>query len=197
MPPTPIPDGFGIATLKVLRTGASAPDVWTFGYALPAGASTPDGNANTISSSWVNQFTAASTLNVYTYIGCHVLQNEGGFLSAGDKVSSVAGTLSAAAAAPAIAVRVTKRTAFAGRKYRGRVFLPPAYVSETNINEAGVIDASTLASIQTKATAFYAAMVTADMPLHLLHSGATAPTAITSLIVRTSVGTQRRRQDLL
>src|SRR5690349_12163030 len=146
MPPTPIPAGYGIATYKLLRTAASQPDVVTCGY-FATGTRTADGDATQAAADWIAHFTAASTLDSYTFVGVHILRNIGGSLEAGDHVQSTAGTVNAAATSPAIAVRVTKKTALAGRKFRGRMYLPPAYIAEANIDINGVIDATTLASL--------------------------------------------------
>lgn len=200
MPPTPIPTAHGIATIKYLRGGASSEDVVTIGYHFTA-AQSADQDAADIEGYWIGAFTAASTLNSYTHTGVHVLRNNAGALEAGDAVVSIAGTVSAAAAAPAIAVRVTKKTHLAGVKFRGRMYLPPAFVSEANIDASGVIDSATLTSIQSHANSFLSAFNGGSPPAAgkavIIHQDGSAPTEITSLKVRTSVGTQRRRQALL
>jgi hypothetical protein len=98
-------------------------------------------------------------------------------------------------------VRVTKKSALAGRKFRGRFYLPPAFVSEANVDAGGIIDAATLTAIQAHADNFHIAMGAAAAPhpqgVYILHRDGSAPTITTSLKVRTSVGTQRRRQPLL
>lgn len=193
--PLVIPDGYGLASIKLNRTLAAHPNVCTVGYVIDD-TQTADDDASDLAAAWIGAFTAASTLNTYTFQGVHVLRNNGGSMEAGDHVQSTAGTVSADASAPAIAVRVTKRTAFAGVKFRGRMFLPPAYVAEANVNIAGEIDGATLASVQTKATGFLTAANAAGRLLVLLHSDATAPTLISSLVVRSGVGTQRRRQSI-
>lgn len=195
MTATPIPVGYGIATLKFLRTGASVPYVFTFGYAVDV-AITATVEATNISGRWTTVYGASSFLNSYTYVGCHVLRHVAAGYESGDLITSLAGTVNAPAASPAAAVRVTKRTAFVGRKYRGRVYLPPFAASESNVDTAGVIDGATLAAIQTRVTNFLTAMNASNNVLKLLHTDLSTPNTVTSLLVRNSVGTQRRRQKL-
>jgi len=195
MPPTPIPVGFGIATIKYLRTGAAAPYVTTWGYEVDV-TRTPDQEADDIRARWIAVFTAASVLNNYTFTGVHILRNVAGNLEAGDAVASVVGTVAAASENPATAVCVTKKTGLAGRKYRGRAYMSPAHISETNVSDAGIIDGATLTALQTKATAWFTSMAGTANDLVLLHSDGSAPTDLTALVVRSSVRTQRRRQKL-
>lgn len=196
MPPTPIPAGFGIATVKYLRTGATAPYVTTWGYSIDA-AITAAAEAANINGRWIGVWTAATTLNDYTLTGVHVLRNNAGALESGDYVASTTGTVAAQAENPATAVCITKQTALAGRKYRGRAYMPPAFISEANVSDAGIIDAGTLGGIQGRANGWLAVMTGSANDLYLLHSDGSAPTLITNLLVRTSVRTQRRRQQLV
>lgn len=196
MPPTPIPDQYGIATIKMLRTGAASPDVVTFGYSMDGVVQSADADAVGFKDHWIANFTAATTINSYTFIGVHTLRKQGAVLEAGDSVVSIVGTVAASATSPAVAVRVTKKTAFAGKGKRGRVFLPPAFISETNIDINGVIDTATLASLQTKCTGFFNACLP-DKRLVLLHADGSDPDDIIALTARSTVGTQRRRQAVL
>ncbi len=56
---------------------------------------------------------------------------------------------------PNVAVLVKKKTGFGGRKNRGRIYLPWS-VSESNINEVGVIDAAGMATVTNALAAFKA-----------------------------------------
>ena len=97
---------------------------------------------------------------------------------------------------PAVTVCVTKQTSYAGKKYRGRMYLPAAYLSEANVNAAGIIDGATYSSLQDQVSGLLADMNTAGLPMYLLHSDATDPTPVNDLLPRLSVRTQRRRQHL-
>lgn len=197
MTATPIPAGYGIATLKFLRSGADNPDVVTHGYVWGLADESADDDALAIANAWLASFPAADMLIEYTMVGVHVLRKVGATLEAGDKAESVEGTVNAPAAPPAVAARVTKRTALAGRKFRGRMYLPPAFLSDDNVDSAGVIDEATLGSLQTDADLYFDALVAANRAMYLLHLDESAPTLCTSLFVRTTVGTQRRRQAII
>jgi len=195
MPPTPIPDGYGIATIKVIRVADSVLESTTCGFKNNAGDSAP-ANATAIASAWLARFSAAETLDSYTFEGVNVLQVRSGVEESGEHVSATAGTLNADPVSPAVAVRITKQTLRAGRKYRGRMYLPPAYLAEANVDGGGIIDSATVASIQSNITAFQGDLAAIDLPAYLLHADLSTPTAIFSFEVRNSVGTQRRRQHL-
>jgi len=195
MPPTPIPVNYGIATVAVELVAAAQEFVVTFGFHnIPSNDAAT--NAATIQGIWNSNFPAASTLDSYKQIQTNVLQNVGGTLQSGTDVVSITGTVAAAPCSPAQAVRVTKRTLFAGRGFRGRMFLPPAYLSEANVNAAGVIDGATVTSLQGKVDGLLADLTAASLPMYLLHHDGSTPDAVQNLLVRSTIGTQRRRQIL-
>lgn len=196
MPPTPIPVGFGIFTAKYLRSGASTPDVTTFACANDP-AQNVQQDCDDISADWLSSFTAAKTLTVYTYIGGHYLRMVTGGLEAADHVQSTTGTVAAQATSPAVACRITKKTQAAGRKFRGRLFLPAAFTSESNVDANGLIDSATITSLQASADALLTALDASNHTMMLLHRDSSTPNPVTHLVVRSSVGTQRRRQPLV
>lgn len=193
MAPTPIPDNYGIATVVYTLTATGEEMVTTFGF-HNTGLNTADVAASDISDVWIASFTPATTLDSYTYTELKVLEKLGGSLLSGLFTSGAAGTVNAKPVPPAVAVRCTKNTALAGRKWRGRMFLPPAMIAEANVNNAGVIDSTTLDSIQTKCDDLLTGLADAGYPMYLLHHDLSTPTPVTTLQVRNHVGTQRRRQ---
>jgi hypothetical protein len=194
MPPTPLPAGFGVATIKYQNNNSGQIFVTDLGFTDDPTA-TAASQATAISSAWLGSFTAATSLNSYSFIGVAVLINRGGTYLSGQHIEHVAGTVNAEAVSPAIAVRVTKYTGIAGRKHRGRFYLPPAFLPEANVNTAGVIDAATQSGIQGRMNSFLAAInALAQGPVVLLHSDASTPDPIADFQVRSTVGTQRRRQ---
>lgn len=194
MPLTPIPSGFGIATIKYQRVDSGQVEVSTFGYQAD-NTESPSAEAQEISGLWMAQFTAGTSLAAYRHIGVHVLRNFGGVYASGDYITSIAGTVSAAPVPPAVCVCVTKQTAQAGRKHRGRMYLPGFALPAANVDDNGIIDNATLSGIQGRLDAFLTA-AGADTPPYLLHKDLSAPDLIFKLLARTSVRTQRRRQVL-
>jgi hypothetical protein len=90
-------------------------------------------------------------------------------------------------------LRVTKRTGFVGRQYRGRMYVPFTGL-ESDISAAGNITSTPLGTIRAAVSRFYANLVAVSISPYLLHSDAAiTPTPITSFFVQQKVGTQRRR----
>lgn len=90
------------------------------------------------------------------------------------------------------AVLVRKQTALGGRKHNGRLFWP--WVSEGNLDGAGVIGPTVVSSYQSAFDDFLSDLATADLPMWLLHTDSiTVPNLVTSLAVQSKVATQRRR----
>lgn len=191
-----VPEGYGLAVIKYEYIDTGEVMTTTFGF-----KNNPTDDAITcaefISESWTAGFTAATTLDSYRFLGVYVLIGIGGVHQAAETADNIDGTVAAAPVSPAVAVGVKKQTSFVGKKYRGRMYLPPAVLSEVNVNGAGVIDGATVTSIQGKLDNFKDVMELEDFPLVLLHTDATTPTPINALFVRDNVRTQRRRQKLV
>lgn len=85
-----------------------------------------------------------------------------------------------------------KNTASGGRRGRGRMYLPG--IAEAEIDPGGALGGGFRTSVQTACTALLAAQIADAIPMVLLHSDATTPTAVTSITVDAIVATQRRRQ---
>jgi len=191
-----IPENYGQAVVKYEYIDTGEIMTTTFGFHnLPLNVASD--NAAFISEAWLEGFTAATTLDSYRYVGVYVLEGIGGVLQSGETADNVDGTVDAEPVSPAVAVGVKKITTYAGKKYRGRMYLPPAVLSEDNVNGAGVIDGATVASLQTKLDNFRNALADLELNMMLLHNDATTPTEVIDLLVRDNVRTQRRRQHLI
>lgn len=92
---------------------------------------------------------------------------------------------------PQVTLLAQKNTALGGRKQRGRMFLPGA--AEEDVNAAGLVSTAALGSWNTTLTDFLAALVTNAIPMVLLHTDATAPSPVTSMVLSELASTQRRR----
>lgn len=95
---------------------------------------------------------------------------------------------------PNTAVIIRKNTGTGGRTGRGRIFWPGFW--EAAVDAAGIIDAVILPDFVTNFEAFRQDMITASLPLALLHapgSPISAPLPITDFSVSNKVATQRRR----
>jgi hypothetical protein len=90
---------------------------------------------------------------------------------------------------------VKKLTGEAGRKFRGRCYVPPISLAEVDVSNTGMIDPTTLSTIQTNWDSFTGALSasTSIEELYLFHTDPTDPTQITDFQVEAQVATQRRR----
>lgn len=109
---------------------------------------------------------------------------------------------------PAVSIVVRKVTAFAGRQYRGRMYLP--FPSTLDFGQGGAWASGRQAAVQTLVTTLFGDMTAGTgnnlSEVTLLHAdrvdsngdpipgSAASPTPITALQVTNFAGTQRRRQ---
>lgn len=103
------------------------------------------------------------------------------------------GTLGGTAPPPNCCYMVRKITARGGRQGRGRMFIPPIWTTETNVDAAGVMTAVARNAIQEVIDDTMTAWLATTFPPVLLHSDADTPDAITSLQLQQTLATQRRR----
>lgn len=115
-----------------------------------------------------------------------------------DTATEVGTATAAVYSPPAVALVVSKKTGLAGKGLRGRVYLPG--VPETLVDEAGVIDPTYLASMQTLMNNLRTS-INGDAAVDemvLLHDEASplagARTSISSFLVRNIAASQRPRQ---
>lgn len=107
------------------------------------------------------------------------------------------GTLGVGAESPSVSWLLRKNTGLAGRKFRGRCFAPQPRADD--VDGGGNVLAAQLTNWATAGAGLLSDAADSGlfgwaMPLRLLHSDATAPTAITSITCDPIVGVQRRRQ---
>lgn len=200
-----IPPGFGQMTWKWEVQGRVNPISTTMGF-------TKNGDDVTLGDLVDNAFlqltgtgapcnhSGMDTIFTFTEISC-VYNNDGVMEGAVSSVDAVVGTVSSAD--PMIignSLIVRKRTGRIGRQFRGRMYFPLMYGGEGNVDYLGNIDPSIVPVLQAKFDDWWE-LVTGDetkwIPNILHHpplEGITPdPTPITSVLVESSVGTQRRR----
>lgn len=195
MPPTPIPVGYGIVTAQWTRIDDAAENVITFGIYNPSSFD-PNSIAVSVRSFFLADFTAGMTCDSYQFDGIKVLLHTVGGYASGEDISPVVGTNAAEPVPPSVAVRVTKRSAFVGRAHRGRMYVPPALVAASGVEEAGTLTAGQQTSLQSAFGTLRNDLVSYGTPMVILHRDLSTPDAVTHLDVRNTVGSQRRRQRL-
>lgn len=127
---------------------------------------------------------------IYGPIRCRV--NYGGGPIPGVGTSSAPGDNTIACPPSNVAVLVTKNTAEAGRKNRGRMYWP-WFVEETSVSETGIIDSGYVSGHTTAFNAWQADLAIAGYDMVILHNDVGTPTTVSSLTCQSLVATQRRR----
>lgn len=89
---------------------------------------------------------------------------------------------------------IHKSTAFAGRKFRGRMYIPD--MSDSQVGDTGIPNSTALGKLNAIASAWFtlSGVVTTLGAPQILHAdGVTAPTEIVSMDAEGKIATQRRR----
>lgn len=195
-----IPPGFGQASIEIRNDGD--PDPWyvTLGVDL----SDVGGDFSAAASSIGLSFAETIGLQLHTsstVTGVNLLVGQDGPDRLVVRVNlNEPGQTSSAMLPQNCAALYDKGTARAGRRGKGRMFLPNV-LKEAGVNNVGVIDSNDLADLQLQATAFLdiltgPAPLAQSTPMVLLHNtgpGSTVPDVVTSLRVQNVISTQRRR----
>jgi hypothetical protein len=196
----PIPEGYGEATF--VFSVAGDPENMTFSMGFK-GASGSVADLTQAFTDLVAEFTsnviptAGDLLEGWTWVSVEGILNPTGLPNVELVVpKNVAGTNVASSPPPNVTLLIAKRSNLAGRANRGRVFLPPYGLDETDVDQTGTIDGAAVALIQTKWTGWIDdfGFATAGNEMVILHASALeAPTEMTEFLVRSKVATQRRR----
>jgi hypothetical protein len=128
------------------------------------------------------------------YNGLHVVIGSDGDHPVFDSVSGagVGSRTISAPATPQVQLLCDKVTAFGGRKFRGRTFLPD--VAEADVGGNGALQATPLSLLATFTAAVVVALnVTPWNGMVILHQDATTPTPVTAFSADPFCGTLRRR----
>lgn len=201
--PLEIPEDMGVAKLRWRANGDSQEMISTIGFARELGASAYE-CAIEIGSAWTRNWPAAGLSNNWTFAGCDVAVGPPGEAEVGMINTNTAGTGGFATLPTNCALLITKITAQAGKGGRGRMFIPPGYLSEGEVDANGFLSGPALAGYTANATAFFEEAGSGSSPSilswMLFHNetgtvggGGSLPDAITALSVQTQIATQRQR----
>lgn len=192
-----IPTGYGQVTFVFQPTGAAQNVVITHGFKNNSGFEDPSNAADDwhlISNAAGRPFETSNIGTQWTFVrvDATIMTSTGPLV--GTKAVGVAGTLAIEALPLNCAFLVAKGTARGGRRGRGRMFVPPMSVAESNIGPTGVIVAASLAAQQTKWSAMRTAAVAGSYDPYLLHdTSEIAPDEVTSWNMNARIATQRTR----
>ena len=200
-----IPNGFGAVSLRFQTPAAGGPAFITWGIRSDLGddpSVITDAVRDAIDTAFGQSLTwDAHFTDDYDPDQVQVLYRS----STGDLFSFVANTtvpagVSEEAEAPQVAALVKKSTMFAGRQFRGRLFVPGLRAAA--VESDGLMTNGALAGVQgifdLGPNSLLQQHATRDVPMVLLHNdpllgAAPAPSVIDNLFAERLVATQRRR----
>jgi hypothetical protein len=169
--------------------GLPFPAAVVFGFD-PSGSPDPADLAEVIHGGWTGSILEEQNA-ACDLVGCTVKLGPNSTGASGTFSSTETGGNAESGCTPNVAILVTKNTGLGGRRGRGRMYIPG--VTEDGVGAVGQLAEATQEAFQDQCNAFLVLMTLAGLPVVLLHSDATTPTAVTSLSVSNRVATQRRR----
>lgn len=129
------------------------------------------------------------------WVGVHVLIGNDGPLGEVNSASSAGnGSRSGDLVSPQVQGLLSKKTAFTGRRNRGRMFVPD--MSEAQVDNGGQINSGGRALLQDIANAWFVAVPAGSGSIDaavILHTDSTAPTPVTTFNAEAMVATLRNR----
>lgn len=133
----------------------------------------------------------------WTFVGVRVTVGNDGPPIIGEFLPNIVGTASSTNTPPQnCSVLFKKTTGFGGRKFRGRLYLPPINLSEASVNNVGMLTSGYISDAQAamdRWTTNTGALVDGFDGECLLHSGSEDPTQPVDVFIESQIGTQRRR----
>jgi hypothetical protein len=190
-----VPVGYSLVTFTWTCSGTARNVVNTWGVSNGAQTTALAVNALVRTHMVTTAGRAYYTTNIaqpYTIVSQKCLSNFAGVLTSDEIVTAIVGSGTATPPPINTAMLVSKQTGIAGRKYRGRCFVPWG-VAESSVDSVGVITSGTVASMQTSWDNTVIALTTAGVPLVLLHSDGSTPTSVIGVRVEARCGTIGRR----
>jgi hypothetical protein len=196
-----LPPNNALLTLTVSEPTVPHQMKITFGARLASGTMSP-ANMSALWTVLTNALKPIWPTSVHMS-ALHALIGNDGPPMAGDYSSDATGSrVGVSLAPPAVSMILTRKTAFAGRQYRGRIFLP--FANETNINSAGTLDPSDVTILTNIGIALDA--IPAGSPSANINSwvilhrepktgSVPSPTPVTVHLASNRVATQRRRME--
>jgi hypothetical protein len=190
-----IPEGYGQLAIAFNCTGKTTDFVSTIGVDLQVSTDLP-AVLDSIRALWTaggRPLNQGNVLVDYRVSGWTLTKMTGTGPISATLGAEAQGTLTGTPPPPNCSYMVRKITARGGRQGRGRMFFPPLWTSETNVDAAGVLTSVSRNAIQVYIDALMGAWEATTFPPVLLHSDADPPDPITSLSLQQTLATQRRR----
>jgi hypothetical protein len=189
-----IPPGFGHLALSLRNASNGKVCIITDGFKVrtpPVVQADMDSLAGALRTALSNVYDSSWVLGPCAFL----LGNDGPPLRFDGASTSNGVRSSQANPPPQVSYLINKTTGFAVREFRGRAYWPYGGAN-TTIDEAGLMIGGEATIVNTAVTAWSAALNSAannTSGQYLLHTSATAPTAVISFFRENAVATQRRR----
>lgn len=189
-----IPPGYAQAVYRFTLTGDAEEMVVTLGVDMDEFAGDGAAAVDALALRFRTAYPAANILLGYTFVGVTLyVGQDGGPPTVFENVTPVVGTNAGPALPPNCAFLVQKRSASAGRRNRGRMFMPAGVgVGEDSVPATGVMLEAQRIVLQTRVNAW------TDPTDHVIFHdsetvGAGAPVPITLFVLQARLATVRRR----
>jgi hypothetical protein len=190
-----IPAGFGQIAYRFSLTNDPDEMIVTVGVNVLFGAPGPQETVDLKADQFMAGFTAAGLYVGWTFLGCVLrTDNSGGGSAIFEAPRNMTGTAVGETPPQNCCVLVRKNTAGAGRRNRGRMYLPPFGLAEGDVSKSGMISSALVPTLQSQVTNGF---MGDDMVI--LHDSVATntppgdPTPITGFVVDNRIATQRRR----
>lgn len=192
-----VPPEMGIGSVNWSAAGDLEVMSSTFGLAGGgAGLPAPADWAEIVHDAFVTSVLGtAARINVgYTYVGTEVRYNDGSGFVPYAHPAAVVGTRAQAPLPSNCAMLIRKRSAMGGRANQGRMYFPPAYLFEGNVDLNGNIDGADVTAMQVMFNDFMTELNTGGLYMQIFHTPSlSTPTEVTQLELQSKIATQRRR----
>lgn len=189
-----VPLGYTQVTLHFTNTAYQGEASVTFGLDVRTATDLPSDWPGNISDHWVSTVHQRMSSAVELVLTTMRMPTESGDVTL-EHSSASGGFLSGDIAPPNAAYLVQKRTGFAGKKNRGRMYLPSVLMSSLTSNRSDLVAVGPLGALQTQLDAFLALLEADSTFMVILHQEgiADAPRRVTSLLAVERLATQRGR----
>lgn len=189
-----IPPGFSECRVEISSPAAGGPAFNVFGIANGANVDA-SAQAQLVAEVYQTPLTIPEmVMPQYVFESVEVTWNNVGTLEQGEAVIGVPGGTGGvnSPVAPQVSVLLHKETGLAGRQNSGRMYVPGC--AEVSVLPSGRLDSTSQVNFQAWSNTFLEQLQVRLIGMVILHNAiGPLPTAVTSLIVRPLVATQRRR----
>lgn len=195
-----IPPGFGSAAIVLEGGVGTQPFITTIGLDMTDAGGDYVAVANKVFDTYGVAFLESTSTDLsLTQVILSVGQDGGDQPTVSSDRAAVAGEATGDFAPLSVALLLNKRTAFLGRKGRGRMFIP-GVIKDNMVDISGRVGTTTIEAFNEILESWLAVLAAGEgidapaIPAVLLHSTATpAPTPISAMTVGPIVGTMARR----